>query len=283
MVEATPDTQSTAATDAQPADATAKPAASGAATNSGPVVLGQTESPEGQAARDGAKPSEGPLSPKADQPTEASTPKPAPVAAESTAVPPVAAATPQPVAPFPGAPAPTAPAVTAPAQPLAPAAPALGASFGTPPPTLPPAEAEPEQDPTEASKPAAEQPILGAVKVVPFRPKLDQKVSPLYRFNLVIGLDGNDYHFVRDAVDEQDAKRQVIDINPALSANITKLRYAAARESFVPVNVGQLTTEQIDALAVLSDEQKAALKAAATPAEEANDVEQPASESQVAT
>lgn len=115
--------------------------------------------------------------------------------------------------------------------------------------TAPPAPAEPVQDPTVPDKPAVEQPITGFKEKRARKSMANKRVVPLFPFEVIIGIDSDDYVFEQNAHDEQDALRQVIDTQPAMQARITTLRKLVTRKSWRPVNLDKLSAAQVEKIA----------------------------------
>ncbi len=75
---------------------------------------------------------------------------------------------------------------------------------------------------------------------------VDAKVSPKYPFRCEASSADYVYGpFHYDAVDESDAKSQLLQEYPDLMENVTKMTFKAVRLSDTPVNLDKLTEEQV--------------------------------------
>lgn len=101
----------------------------------------------------------------------------------------------------------------------------------------------------------------------PFAPLDKPKVAPLYKIVVRLTHERTTYSYKVTANDEADAIRQVFDFNEALKANIARVLREAKRVSWTPVNVEQLTVDQVEKLNNLTDEEKLALMERAIPSQ----------------
>lgn len=115
-----------------------------------------------------------------------------------------------------------------------------------------------DQRTAPVADPTAKAPVVKPSKAAPIahlprtrKADLPRRVSPQFGFSVIATLDGYDYGpFTVHAVDESDAKRQVVNMDGTFAKRLSEVAWQISRATDDPVNASDLTDVQIEALNV---------------------------------